>query len=45
MASQLVLYPESKIGIVLLANDGGFSTQDELAALAKKIREACAPPQ
>src|SRR5580698_10282142 len=31
MASQLVLYPESKIGIVLLANDGGFSTQDELA--------------
>ena len=45
MASQLVLYPESKIGIVLLANDGGFSTQDELAALAKKIRQACAPPQ
>jgi serine-type D-Ala-D-Ala carboxypeptidase/endopeptidase len=41
MASQLVLYPESKIGIVLLANDGGFSTQDELAELAKKIREAC----
>jgi D-alanyl-D-alanine-carboxypeptidase/D-alanyl-D-alanine-endopeptidase len=41
MASQLVLYPESKIGIVLLANDGGFSTQDELRELAKKIREAC----
>ena len=41
MASQLVLYPESKIGIVLLANDGGFSTQDELAELAKKICEAC----
>jgi hypothetical protein len=38
MASQLVLYPESKIGMVLLANDGGFSTQDELGALAKKIR-------
>jgi hypothetical protein len=43
MASQLVLYPESKIGIVLLANDGGFSTQDELRELAKKIREACRP--
>ncbi len=43
MASQLVLYPESKIGIVLLANDGGFSTQDELRELAKKIREACGP--
>jgi len=40
MASQLVLYPESKIGIVLLANDGGFSTQEELGAMAKKIREA-----
>jgi D-alanyl-D-alanine-carboxypeptidase/D-alanyl-D-alanine-endopeptidase len=41
MASQLVLYPESKIGIVLLANDGGFSTQDELGAMAKEIRTAC----
>jgi len=41
MASQLVLYPESKIGIVLLANDGGFSSQDELGAMAKKIRVAC----
>ena len=41
MASQLVLYPESKIGIVLLANDGGFSTQDELGAMAKEIRAAC----
>jgi CubicO group peptidase (beta-lactamase class C family) len=43
MASQLVLYPESKVGIVLLANDGGFSTQDELGDLAKKIRKACGP--
>jgi serine-type D-Ala-D-Ala carboxypeptidase/endopeptidase len=43
MASQLVLYPESKIGIVLLVNDGGFSTQDELLELAKKIREGCGP--
>jgi D-alanyl-D-alanine-carboxypeptidase/D-alanyl-D-alanine-endopeptidase len=41
MASQLVLYPESRIGIVLLANDGGFSSQDELGAMAKKIRVAC----
>src|ERR1700722_6235908 len=40
MASQLVLYPESKLGIVLLANDGGFSTQDELSDLAKKIHDA-----
>lgn len=40
MASQLVLYPESKIGIVLLANDGGFSTQDELGAMAEEIRAA-----
>jgi CubicO group peptidase (beta-lactamase class C family) len=40
MASQLVLYPESKVGIVLLANDGGFSTQDKLGELAKKIRAA-----
>jgi CubicO group peptidase (beta-lactamase class C family) len=40
MASQLVLYPESKIGIVLLANDGGFSTQEELGVMAKKLREA-----
>ncbi len=40
MASQLVLYPESKMGIVLLANDVGFSTQEELGALAKKIRAA-----
>jgi CubicO group peptidase (beta-lactamase class C family) len=43
MASQLVLYPESKIGIVRLANDGGFSTQDELGELATKIRQACGP--
>jgi CubicO group peptidase (beta-lactamase class C family) len=41
MASQLVLYPGSKIGIVLLANDGGFSTQEELGSMAKKIRAAC----
>lgn len=41
MASQLVLYPESKIGVVLLANDGGFSTQEQLGAMAKKIRKAC----
>jgi D-alanyl-D-alanine-carboxypeptidase/D-alanyl-D-alanine-endopeptidase len=40
MASQLVLYPESKIGIVILANDGGFSTQEELGEMAKKIRAA-----
>jgi hypothetical protein len=26
---------------VLLANDGGFSTQDELGAMAKEIRAAC----
>ena len=45
MASQLVLYPESKIGIVLLANDGGFSTQDELGAMAKEIRAACGNAQ
>src|SRR5580704_15163547 len=38
MSTQLVLYPESKIGIVLLANDGGFCTQDQLGALANKIR-------
>jgi CubicO group peptidase (beta-lactamase class C family) len=44
MASQLVLYPESKIGIVLLANDGGFSTQDELGALAREIRAAYRAP-
>ena len=37
MASQLVLYPESKIGIVLLANDAGAS-RDELGELAKRIR-------
>ena len=43
MASQLVLYPESKIGIVLLANDGGFSTQEELGVMAKKLREAYRP--
>jgi serine-type D-Ala-D-Ala carboxypeptidase/endopeptidase len=41
MASQLVLYPDSKVGIVLLANDGGFSTQDELGAMAKQIRAVC----
>jgi serine-type D-Ala-D-Ala carboxypeptidase/endopeptidase len=40
MSSHLVLYPESKIGIVLLANDGGFSTQDQLGALANEIRAA-----
>jgi D-alanyl-D-alanine-carboxypeptidase/D-alanyl-D-alanine-endopeptidase len=40
MASQLVLFPESKIGIVLLANDGGFSSQGELGDLATKIRTA-----
>lgn len=40
MSSQLVLYPESSFGIVLLANDGGFSTQDQLSALAKEIRAA-----
>jgi hypothetical protein len=40
MSSQLVLYPESKIGIVLLANDGGISSQDELGAMAKEIRAA-----
>jgi len=43
MASELVLYPESKFGIILLANDGGFSTQDELGALAKKVRAAYVP--
>jgi CubicO group peptidase (beta-lactamase class C family) len=43
MASDLVLYPESKLGIVLLANDGGFSTQDELGKLAQKIRVAYVP--
>jgi serine-type D-Ala-D-Ala carboxypeptidase/endopeptidase len=43
MSSQLVLYPKSKIGIVLLANDGGFSTQDQLDAMAKKIRAAYGP--
>jgi D-alanyl-D-alanine-carboxypeptidase/D-alanyl-D-alanine-endopeptidase len=43
MASELVLYPESKLGIVLLANDGGFSTQDELGKLAQKIRVAYVP--
>jgi CubicO group peptidase (beta-lactamase class C family) len=40
MSSHLVLYPESKIGIVLLANDGGFSTQDELGSVANEIRAA-----
>lgn len=40
MASQLVLYPGSRIGVVLLANDGGFSTQDQLGAMAEKIRAA-----
>jgi CubicO group peptidase (beta-lactamase class C family) len=43
MASQLVLYPESKLGIIVLANDGGFSTQDELGTLATKIRAAMPP--
>jgi CubicO group peptidase (beta-lactamase class C family) len=43
MASELVLYPESKIGIILLANDGGFSTQEELGTLAKNLRAAYAP--
>ena len=38
MASQLVLYPESKIGIVLLANDGGFSTRKSLALWRKFAR-------
>ncbi len=41
MSSQLVLYPDSEIGVVLLANDGGFSTQDELGAMAREIRAAC----
>ena len=38
MASQMILFPDAKFGLVLLANDGGFNTQSELDELAMAIR-------
>jgi D-alanyl-D-alanine-carboxypeptidase/D-alanyl-D-alanine-endopeptidase len=40
MSSQMELFPEAGIGIVLLANDGGFDTQSQLDKVAMSIRRA-----
>ncbi|WP_020594708.1 serine hydrolase [Spirosoma panaciterrae] len=39
-ASYCDLYPDQKTGIVLLANDGGQSTQNQLGELSKQIMDA-----
>ena len=38
MSSQLILFPDSNVGLVLLANDGGFNSQHDLDMLAMAIR-------
>jgi len=40
MSSQMELFPDAKIGIVLLANDGGFDTQNQLDKTAMSVRKA-----
>ncbi len=40
MSSQMELFPDAKIGIVLLANDGGFETQNQLDKAAMSVRGA-----
>jgi serine-type D-Ala-D-Ala carboxypeptidase/endopeptidase len=40
MSSQMELFPDAKIGIVLLANDGGFDTQNQLDKTAMSVRVA-----
>jgi len=40
MSSQMVLFPAEHIGLVLLANDGGFNTQGQLDAAALAVASA-----
>jgi D-alanyl-D-alanine-carboxypeptidase/D-alanyl-D-alanine-endopeptidase len=40
MSSQMELFPDAKVGIALLANDGAFDTQNQLDKAAMTIRQA-----
>jgi CubicO group peptidase (beta-lactamase class C family) len=40
MSSQMILFPTERVGVVLLANDGGVDTQGQLAAAALAVASA-----
>jgi CubicO group peptidase (beta-lactamase class C family) len=43
MSSQVLLFPDRRIGVVLLANDGGFNTQSQLEAIALAVHQSRRP--